>query len=258
MGVKYLLGISEAQAPSVLRTNRNNNQAIAISTGTNDSGLFQLNFDDERYLPFEGTRAISDWQLGLPKASNQFPFDAISDVIITLKYTAFDGGLAFREQIINISDGNIQPLQDYSATKFVSLRQYDNSAWIKFLNQQCTSVSLVSQLFPPNVSGLNLDLNKAVMLPVPGESETISNFQDEVTQLQLNPPENYDASNPFPDQKLVIELSAELSPDSDFMKDGKINQAMWKDLILVFPYTAKLDWFGSAKTTASKSVRGSK
>src|SRR5690606_4247217 len=163
-GVKYLLGVDE-QAPDTLWTNRNNNQAIAISTGTSDSGLFQLNFNDERYLPFEGTGAVSDWQLDLPKASNQFNFEAILDVIITLKYNAFDGGAAFREKVINISDANTRPLQDYSATKFVSLRQYDNSAWVKFLNQQNSTVNLVRQLFPPNVSGLGIDLTQAALDP---------------------------------------------------------------------------------------------
>ena len=35
-------------------------QQIAISKGVDDSGLFELNFRDERYLPFEGTGAVSD------------------------------------------------------------------------------------------------------------------------------------------------------------------------------------------------------
>ena len=38
-------------------------QAIATSTGQNDAGLFELNFRDERYLPFEGAGAISQWRL---------------------------------------------------------------------------------------------------------------------------------------------------------------------------------------------------
>lgn len=41
-------------------------QAIATSTGQNDSGLFELNFRDERYLPFEGAGAISSWEFELP------------------------------------------------------------------------------------------------------------------------------------------------------------------------------------------------
>ena len=33
----------------------------------NDSGLFEPNLRDERYLPFEGCGAISSWCLELPK-----------------------------------------------------------------------------------------------------------------------------------------------------------------------------------------------
>jgi Tc toxin complex TcA C-terminal TcB-binding domain len=34
-------------------------QSIATSSAQNDSGMFELNFRDERYLPFEGAGAIS-------------------------------------------------------------------------------------------------------------------------------------------------------------------------------------------------------
>ena len=36
-------------------------QQIGLSSGLDDNGLFTLNFDDERYLPFEGTGAVSSW-----------------------------------------------------------------------------------------------------------------------------------------------------------------------------------------------------
>jgi len=67
-------------------------QSIATSHGQNDSGLFELNFNDERYLPFEGAGAISDWKISLPKDSNQFDLASISDVIIHINYTAREGG----------------------------------------------------------------------------------------------------------------------------------------------------------------------
>src|SRR5262249_25998408 len=41
-------------------------QAIVTSTGQNDSGLFETNLRDERYLPFEGSGCVSEWQLELP------------------------------------------------------------------------------------------------------------------------------------------------------------------------------------------------
>jgi hypothetical protein len=75
-------------------------QSIATSSANNDSGLFQLNFRDDRYLPFEGAGAISDWRLELPKQFRQFDYNTISDVIIHLQYTARDGGESFKQEVV--------------------------------------------------------------------------------------------------------------------------------------------------------------
>ncbi len=67
---------------------------VGIATGRaqGDSGLFELNFRDERYLPFEGAGAISRWKLELPKEVRQFDYNTISDLVLELSYTARDGG----------------------------------------------------------------------------------------------------------------------------------------------------------------------
>jgi hypothetical protein len=67
-------------------------QSIATSNAQNDSGMFELNFRDERYLPFEGTGAISRWRLELPTTVRQFDYNTIADVILHVKYTAREGG----------------------------------------------------------------------------------------------------------------------------------------------------------------------
>ncbi len=72
-------------------------QSIASSHGQNDSGVFELNFRDERYLPFEGTGAISSWKLELPTEVRQFDYNTISDVVLHLKYTASDGGSLLKD-----------------------------------------------------------------------------------------------------------------------------------------------------------------
>ena len=74
-------------------------QSIATSGGQNDSGLFELSFRDERYLPFEGMGAISRWQLEMPDEFRQFDYDSISDVILHLHYTAREGGAALRDAV---------------------------------------------------------------------------------------------------------------------------------------------------------------
>jgi 5-hydroxyisourate hydrolase-like protein (transthyretin family) len=67
-------------------------QSIATSNAQNDSGVFELNFRDERYLPFENTGAVSSWRLELPTEVKQFDYNTISDVIVHVKYTAREGG----------------------------------------------------------------------------------------------------------------------------------------------------------------------
>ena len=42
-------------------------QSIVTSSAQNDSGLFETNLRDDRYLPFEGAGAISGWRIQLPK-----------------------------------------------------------------------------------------------------------------------------------------------------------------------------------------------
>jgi hypothetical protein len=66
--------------------------SIAVSSLEDENGVFELNFHDERYLPFEGAGAISKWRVELPNKFRQFDYDTITDVVIRLRYTSLDGG----------------------------------------------------------------------------------------------------------------------------------------------------------------------
>lgn len=61
---------------------------IATSKAQLDGGVFELSFRDERYMPFEGAGAVSEWSLSLPKGLRTFDYDTIGDVIVHLQYTA--------------------------------------------------------------------------------------------------------------------------------------------------------------------------
>jgi Tc toxin complex TcA C-terminal TcB-binding domain/Protein of unknown function (DUF2934) len=67
-------------------------EAIATSSGQNDSGLFELNFHDDRYLPFEFQGAVSRWRIELPQENNYFPMETLTDVMVNLNFTAREGG----------------------------------------------------------------------------------------------------------------------------------------------------------------------
>lgn len=68
-------------------------QSVVTSTASNDSGLFETNLRDERFLPFEGAGAESTWKLDLPNPADYPAFDyaTISDVILHIRYTARQG-----------------------------------------------------------------------------------------------------------------------------------------------------------------------
>src|SRR5208282_3604778 len=66
----------------------NHSVVIATSTAQNDTGVFEFNFRDERYMPFEGAGAISSWKVELPSGFRQFDYQTISDVIVHISYTA--------------------------------------------------------------------------------------------------------------------------------------------------------------------------
>lgn len=77
---------------ATLKENMRASQQIAVSTGVDDDGLFVFNFDDERYLPFEGTGVISRWTLEFPNPDSQRDMiDSITDIIVHIRYTAING-----------------------------------------------------------------------------------------------------------------------------------------------------------------------
>lgn len=126
-------------------------KVIATSHGQNDSGMFELSFRDERYLPFEGAGVISDWSLELfsdlpsnnPDPAHpdfgqplrQFDYSTISDAILHIKYKAREGAGAFKNnaiahlrQYFSAGDGATPSIRMFT------LRQEFPSQWHRFLN----------------------------------------------------------------------------------------------------------------------------
>ncbi|NEY30610.1 hypothetical protein GTU99_00010 [Streptomyces sp. PRKS01-65] len=81
-------------------------RSVVTSTGQDDSGLFETNLRDERFLPFEGAGVIGEWRLSLPREFRQFDHESIADVVMHLRYTARDGGTEFAGRAVaELRDG---------------------------------------------------------------------------------------------------------------------------------------------------------
>lgn len=114
-------------------------QSVVTSSGQADSGLFEPNLRDERYLPFEGAGAISTWRIELPKGFRQFDYDTVSDVVLHLRYTARDGGASFKETVedelqIALNDMLLEEGRERGLFRLFSAKQEFPSEWHRFLH----------------------------------------------------------------------------------------------------------------------------
>ncbi|WP_367108738.1 hypothetical protein [uncultured Psychrobacter sp.] len=108
-------------------------QSIVTSNAQNDSGLFETNLRDERFLPFEGQGVISTWNLELPNEFRQFDYDTISDVILHLRYTARQGGDSRRRAALNNLRTLVEEAEGFGQVQLFSLNQDFPTEWHHFL-----------------------------------------------------------------------------------------------------------------------------
>jgi peptidoglycan hydrolase-like protein with peptidoglycan-binding domain len=140
-------------------------QSIAISHAQNDSGVFDLNFRDERYLPFECWGAISHWRIEMPRECNRFDFNTISDVVMHLKYTARDGGEELKRQA-KLAIINPTPPRPRTGTRLFSARHEFVNEWHRFLHPdeaargQTLTLDLKPEQFPFHFQGQRITVNQ--------------------------------------------------------------------------------------------------
>ncbi|MBV9775059.1 MAG: hypothetical protein JO040_13990 [Gemmatimonadetes bacterium] len=104
-------------------------EAIATSSGQNDSGLFELSFRDERYLPFEFAGAVSRWRIELPPENNLWPAETLSDFVLHLNYTAREGGDVLRRAANRAAQRHLPD----SGVRLFNVRNEMPDAWQGFL-----------------------------------------------------------------------------------------------------------------------------
>ncbi len=136
--------------------------SIYVSGGQNDRGMFEFSFRDERYNPFEGAGAISTWKLDLPSAIRPFDYDTISDVMISISYTAKDDEV-FRTEVEDEMKSSLSEYASNGLHRLLSLKHEFPTALHQLLNPtadiQSTEIELEMKHFPYFVSGNQLDID---------------------------------------------------------------------------------------------------
>ena len=186
-------------------------ESVVTSSGQNDSGLFETNLRDERFLPFEGSGAISTWQFSLPDEFRAFDYDTIADVILHVRYTARNGGDSLRSEALdNLQDALNAVAQTGSQqglTRLFSLKQEFPGEWYKLTHsaggaagssaelaisksrfpflfsarQVSISIGIAELYLVPTPNNTNRDFPTALQLFVPGEANPVD-WADQAVQ----------------------------------------------------------------------------
>jgi peptidoglycan hydrolase-like protein with peptidoglycan-binding domain len=103
---------------------------IATSHGQNDSGTFELNLSDERFLPFEGEGAVSTWDIELPNDNNVLDKTTVSDVILHIRYTATNSD---SKDFVSAAQNAAKAWLPKNGARLFVLDQEFASEWTRFL-----------------------------------------------------------------------------------------------------------------------------
>jgi hypothetical protein len=156
-------------------------QSIATSSAQNDSGMFETNLRDERFLPFEGAGAVSTWTLTLSGA-RQFDYDTISDVVLHMNYTARQGGQLLGTKAIEAMDEKLGDENSPVLARIFSLKHDFPNAWHHFVNSEDDlKVLLKKEHFPYFVFVQKRALNVKVMKLVAAKDLTSDTLADSLS-----------------------------------------------------------------------------
>jgi hypothetical protein len=109
-----------------------NIESVVTSNAQNDSGLFNRNLEDTRYLPFEGAGVESTWKLEIPMAFKQFDLNTISDVILQMMYTSRNGGETLKDKAVEHLNTILKGETTSVLTNSFSLKHNFSNEWYKF------------------------------------------------------------------------------------------------------------------------------
>ena len=82
--------------------------------------------------PSKAPGAVSRWRLELPTWTPQFDYDTISDVVLHLRYTARDGGLALRSKAAAALQARIDAAGAVGSARLLDVRHDFPTEWARF------------------------------------------------------------------------------------------------------------------------------
>ena len=110
-------------------TIRRDPEQIAFTSPVSATGIFELDAQSDLLYPFEAMGVDTTWELQLPKAANPFDYSTISDVQLTIDYTALSS-FDYRAQMID----SLNSARMRSGDRAFALRRDFPDAWYQLFN----------------------------------------------------------------------------------------------------------------------------
>ncbi len=191
-------------------------QSVVTSRGTSDSGLFEAGGSDDRYLPFEGSGAISRWRIELPRDVRQFDYDTISDVIVHMSYTAREGGAELRQAATENLISVLEDAADAPLVLLIGLRTEYPGEWHRYVSGEPLAIELTRDRFPYIAHGRTIDVHlMQLVLPTTTQPAPITLDPDQVgldAQPSLPPDQQEPLELDFADDGDLLPRSTTLNP----------------------------------------------
>jgi len=218
--------------------------SIATSSAQNDGGVFELNFRDERYLPFEGCGAFGEWELELNKEEElrMFDYNTISDVVMTMRYTAQDGGATLKSlsssYLLDLISGIKSGMKLY---RMFSLRHEFVGEWYKLFhpsdgitNEGCFEIS--KERFPYFTQSRTIVFNKIYLHGFFNKRDNYTvkiSKNNAIVTIDLTAAAQYEGSNTgsLPSAFVVGDFTFSITKGTANATEDDV-----KDLIIVFEY----------------------
>lgn len=212
-------------------------KSIATSHAQNDSGLFELNFRDERYLPFEGAGAISSWQLELPQIIRQFDYNTISDVIVHIKYTAWEGSTTFKKQVNDALTARLneveQQLGEQGLHIAINMKHDLPNEWHLLKENGTVELNMDKSRLPYMAQTLNPSIEKVIFVAkVQNDPPTFAiTFNDDDTPSNLSKIEEWEQLN------LLKVINSNISLGTSFRLSASVGELKYlEELMMVVKY----------------------
>lgn len=121
-------------------------QSIATSHSQNDSGLFDTEGRDGRYLPFRGAGAISRWSIDMPIETNAIDRNSMTDCLLQLPYTAWTGGARLEEAAWKAREKALKDPAGIPQRRLFTAKLESRDAWHRFLHPDATATGQTLQM----------------------------------------------------------------------------------------------------------------